>query len=148
MNLQQLLYIDLVRVSMSYLVETQPSVPPVVISVLNADFNPAAELGPALEEIDAAFAAMSEPFYYVSDTHNAHWNFAEMVQAMAASAGHDVRFMKNPYLKEIVVVTDSSLIKMGVSALGQEQYGMVRASTAPTLEAAFEYIHSATGVGA
>lgn len=127
---------------MSYRIEIQPSVPPVVISVLNADFNPVTELNPVLQEIDSAFASMSEPFYYVSDTHSAHWNFAEMVQAMAASAGRDVSFLKNPYLKQIIVVTDSNLIKLGVSALGQEQYGMVRASTVPTLEAALDYVHS------
>lgn len=133
---------------MSYVVETQHKASPVVINILNDDFNAGKELGPALEEIKAAFGAMTEPFYYISDTTRAKWNFGDMIQAMAASAGRDISFLKNPHLKEIIVVTDSSLIQMGVSALGQEQYGMVKAKTVPTLEAALEYIEKAAKVSA
>jgi len=133
---------------MSYIVETQHTVSPVVINVLNEDFSPAQELGAALDEIGAAFDSMTEPFYYVSDTSKAKWNFGEMVQAMSSAASRGMNLLKNPHLKEIIVVTDSSLIQLGVSALGQEQYGMVRARTVPTLEAALDYINGAAQASA
>lgn len=133
---------------MSYIVETQRTVSPIVINVLNEDFNSAKELGPVLDDISLAFDSMSEPFFYVSDTSKAKWNFSEMVQAMSTATGRGIGMLKNPHLKEIIVVTDSSLIRMGVSALGQEQYGMVRARTVPTLEVALDYINNTASVDA
>jgi hypothetical protein len=127
---------------MSYSVQIDPQHPNVIVNVLPADFNPGKELPAVLEELKAAFESMTVPFYYISDTSDAKWGFGEMVQAMAASAGRNTGFLKNPLLQEIIVVSTSNLINLGVNALGQEQYGIVNARTMPNLKEALRHIES------
>lgn len=128
---------------MSYSVNINPEHPNVIVNVLNADFNPGKELPAVLEELKTAFESMNVPFYYISDTSEAKWGFGEMVQAMAASAGRSTGFLKNPLLQEIIVVSTSTLINLGVNALGQEQYGIVHARTMPTVNEALRHIEMA-----
>ena len=128
---------------MSYTVHVSAEHPNVIVNVLNSDFNPGKELPTVLEELKASFESMTKPFYYISDTSDAKWGFGEMVQAMAAAAGRNTGFLKNPLLQEIIVISTSNLINMGVNALGQDQYGFLHARTVSSLEDALHYIENA-----
>ncbi|NDJ53090.1 MAG: hypothetical protein GYB68_08415 [Chloroflexi bacterium] len=124
---------------MSYVVKAEQQLP-IVSSTLYEDFNAREELPKVLEELRDAFAGMKEPFFYISDTTEARWKFADMVQAMASAAVGGGSVLKNRNLQQIIVVTGSSLVEMGVSALSQPQYGLLDARTCATYEDAIEWV--------
>lgn len=128
---------------MSFSVQINPDHPNVIVNVLYSDFNPGKELAAVLDELQAAFESMTGPFYYISDTSEAKWGFGDMVQAMAASAGRSTGFLKNPMLQEIIVISTSNLINIGVKALGQGQYGFLNARTMASQQEALYYIEGA-----
>ncbi|MGF1503884.1 MAG: hypothetical protein ACFB51_01915 [Anaerolineae bacterium] len=125
---------------MSYTITRRDDLP-VLISEVSTDFDPRSDLQPLLAELDAAFAAMDGPFYYIANIGESKWNFAQVVQALGQVAGSNAAMLlRNPHLRETLVVVHSDLIELGVRALSQTQYGGLRAHLMDSVEEALAYV--------
>jgi hypothetical protein len=82
----------------------------------------------------------SGPIYYVMDISQLPLNFGQMVAAMAALTRGELAAFTHPKLLELCVVTHSSMIKLGASALAQVQYGKVNARVFGSVDEAVAYL--------
>jgi hypothetical protein len=125
---------------MAYKLEIHPELP-VVVCVLGADFDPKRDVGEVIKELKRTFDEAKQPIFYINDMSEVRWSFSDVVLGMgaAASAGG---VMRHPNLREIIVISRSELVRLGVGALGQSQYGGLRARLATNLEEALTYIRS------
>ncbi|MBN1313346.1 MAG: hypothetical protein JXB30_18210 [Anaerolineae bacterium] len=86
--------------------------------------------------------SMEEPVYYVYDLSEAKLNIAEIVLGANKGAGSSASSLRHPNVKEVLVVTQSNLIKLAAKGLNTEIFGFVPVSVFDTLDEALEYAHS------
>ncbi|MFN8374983.1 MAG: hypothetical protein U0694_19170 [Anaerolineae bacterium] len=112
---------------------------PVVVCVLGAQFDPKRDIGEVIKDLKKNFDEADQPIFYINDMTDVKWGFSDVVLGMgaAASAGG---VMRHKNLREIIVISKSELVRFGVGALGQAQYGGLRARIANTLDEALNYV--------
>jgi len=112
---------------------------PAIICVLGAEFNLKADMDNVLQELHALLDQVGQPVYYINDISGAKMNFSDLVVGMgaAATAGGVLR---HPNLYELIMLSASDVIRLGVTALGQSQYGGIKARFAKSLDEALTFV--------
>ena len=108
----------------------------IIVGVVGADFDLRVDTEPYLHEIQVMLDRMDGPTVYISDLRGFELNFGDLTALMSVVTRGDTAVLKHPNLRNIILVASSNMIKLGVSALGQTQYGGLHASVVPTLEEA------------
>lgn len=123
---------------MAYTITTDPDLPAIVCT-LGADFNLKADMENVFQELHRLLDQAGQPVYYVNDITDAKFSFSDIVlgMGMAASAGGVLRHQN---LYEMIVISASDVVKLGVKALGQAQYGGLNARIANNLDEATSFI--------
>jgi hypothetical protein len=81
----------------------------------------------------------SEPVPYILDLTELKTSFSDMVFAMGELT-HEGAVWRHPNIKEMVVITQSSMVKIGTDALRQMQYGGVKTFAAASLTEALLHL--------
>ena len=91
--------------------------------------------------------SLEEPIYYIYDLSEAQLNLAEVVIGANRGAGSSSSTLRHPIVKEVLVITRSSLIKLAAKGLNTEVFGFVPVSVFETLDEALEYARSQIAAG-
>jgi hypothetical protein len=126
---------------MSYKLELHPELP-AVICLLGTDFEPRHDIGDIIKDLKKHFDNAQQPIFYVNDMSEVKWGFSDVVLGMGAAAAAG-GVMRHPNLREIIVISRSELVRLGVGALGQSQYGGLRARIVSNLDEGLNYIKGA-----
>lgn len=81
-----------------------------------------------------------EPVPYVLDLIELKIDFSGMIFAMADLTHGEGAVWRHPKLRELVVITGSSMVRFGVNSLRQMQYGNLKTAAFMTLEEAYQYV--------
>jgi hypothetical protein len=81
-----------------------------------------------------------EPVPYILDVIEIRMDFGEMIYAMADLTKGEGAVWRHPMLKEMIVITNSSMVRLGVNSLRQMQYGGLKTAAFSTLEEAFKHL--------
>jgi hypothetical protein len=114
---------------------------PAIICELGPDFSLKDDMENVLKELSGLLDKAGGPVYYVNDITGAKLTFGDIVlgMGMAASAGG---VMRHPNLHELITVSASDIVKLGVKALGQAQYGGIKARIASSVDEALAFIQT------
>jgi hypothetical protein len=114
---------------------------PVVVCILGADFDPRRDITEVIKDLKSKFDEANQPIFYINDMSEVKWSFTDVMLGMGAAAAAG-GVMRHPNLREIIVISRSELVRLGVGALGQSQYGGLRARIASNLEEGLNYVRS------
>jgi len=112
---------------------------PIVVATMHEDFNFARDTPAAAQALSEILDSFHEPVYYVNDSRALKPDFSSLVTALAQVTRGDLAVFKHPNIREILVVTDSSLLALAAKALQQAQYGGMSASVYGSVDEALDY---------
>lgn len=118
---------------MNYTIEPHPEERLIICSV-EPEFDVSREIDDYMAGLQAALDQMPAPAVNVADARNLTVNFGSMTGALSMLTHGTLSVMRHPMLCAAIVITTNPMITLGVRALGQAQYGSLRAMTATTLE--------------
>ena len=124
---------------MTYRVEQLEDYPAVLLA-FEPEFKMGRDAEPALSECMALFNAASEPLYWINEMTEVNFGFSDVVAGLASFTRGDLAVVKHPNFRELLVVTNSSTLKMATNALGQAQYGGISAHVFESLDEVFAYM--------
>jgi hypothetical protein len=127
---------------MSYKVNLHPELP-VVVCELGADFEPRNDIGEIIKDLTRHFDEAKQPIFYINDMSGVRWSFSDVVLGMGAAAAAG-GVMRHKNLREIIVISSSDLVRFGVNALGQAQYGGLRARLVNNIQEGLDYVKAET----
>lgn len=112
---------------------------PAIFCELGADFSLRDDMENVLGSLQDLLDKADQPLYYINDLTGARLSFGDIVlgMGMAASAGGVLR---HPNLREMIIISASDVIKLGVKALGQAQYGGINARIATDMDQAVAFV--------
>src|SRR5438105_1255172 len=126
---------------MPILIEKQPDEPIItVLATSPIDFK--TEIPPAMREFIAILDQAAEPVWDITEARNLPINFSEIVAVLGIISRADIGVVRHPKLAGIALIADNDLLRMGMRALGQAQYGSVQVKVFATLEEAFAFVRS------
>lgn len=114
----------------------------VVYGRVLAEFNIRADLADASARLGQILDTAGRPVAYIIDLTEFNMSFGEMVMAMAELTRGDLGVWKHHNLKEIIVVGDKPMFKLGANALRQTQYGKLRAAVFTCMDDALRYLRA------
>lgn len=88
----------------------------------------------------------NQSFTLLMDVLDINIGFGDLVQGMSLVTKGESAPFTHPNIKQIIVVTKSGMISMAAKALGQVQYGQLRAEVFDTIEGALDYIRASNRV--
>jgi hypothetical protein len=124
---------------MSYTVKKLPG-EPILLNVVGKAYDIGRDAPAACQELFDLLEALDAPVFLVVDARELKANFGDVVVGLGATTREGVAVLKHPNIREIVLVTTSGLVSMGVKALGQVQYGGLKSSAFETLDEALAYV--------
>jgi hypothetical protein len=111
----------------------------ILLGKILAPFQMRANLDEAARRLGEMLDQASEPVPYILDLAELKTSFGDMVFAMGELT-HEGAVWRHPNIKEMVIITESSMVKIGADALRQMQYGGVRTYTAVSLKEALLHL--------
>jgi hypothetical protein len=124
---------------MSYTVEKLPG-EPILISVMGEAYDIGRDVSASAQQLLDLLETMDVPVFLVADMREIRANFGDVVAGLGAATRGEAAVFRHPNIREVVVVTTSDLLGMGAKALGQLQYGGLRASVFESLDEALAYV--------
>ncbi len=100
------------------------------------------EGGDVLQAVYDEFERIDQMAYYLADIRQINLGFGDLVIGMADSALGKRPVLAHPNTVETIVISESEIVKMGINALGQAQYGSAKARVARDLDEALAYVRS------
>lgn len=85
------------------------------------------------------FDSLKEPIYYIYDLTDAKLDLAQVIVGANKGAGSASGSLRHPIVKEVVIVTQSNLIKLAAKGLKSAVFGSVVVSVFDTLDEALAY---------
>jgi hypothetical protein len=121
---------------MAISVEKLPDEPIVLVRITNP-LDVSRDIPYLIQELERIFDASPEQLFDITDTIGLNVSFGELVAGMAALTKGKSNVLRHPKVSGYAIVADSGLVQLGVSALGQVQYGNISAKVVTTLDEAF-----------
>jgi hypothetical protein len=128
---------------MSYTLYAHPELPAIILEI-GPEFDLKGEMEDVLQDLQKLLDQAGQPVYYINNITGAKLSFGDIVVGMGATASAG-GVLRHPNLHELIMISASEIIKMGVKALGQAQYGGVKAHTANSLDDALAFVQSEIG---
>lgn len=104
-----------------------------------ADFRLNEHLHLITEDLQHFFDNSTQPVICVTDARDLHVGFGELVGALGKVATGAGALARHPNLMELVVITQSDVIKLATNALQQGQYGGLVTVVFDDANAAYDY---------
>ena len=123
---------------MAYSVK-QLSSEPIIIATIGADFDLANDWGSYNKDLNDLLNAMHEPAFCIADMRHAELSFDDLVAGINLSARGSKPLLKHANIREIVVVTTSSLLKLAAKGLSSVTFGNIAMKTFDDMEACLRY---------
>lgn len=127
---------------MSYIVEKQPDMP-VMIVVMNADFDPSTESLPLRRQITAHLDAAHRPIYIVIIIQ-AHFTVNDLLAATHDVTRGEGAFTSHANTKQLLLVTDNPMLKLAAKGLQAASFGGLNVQTVPSLDDALAVVRNDT----
>lgn len=124
---------------MSYTVEKVPDAP-IVIMVHESRQSPE-ELQEVIAAVTATLDAQPEPVFMVLDIRGLDLGVDDLVSAASTGARGPGAVMHHPKIRENLVVSGKSFIKLAMQGLTTATFGNVKVKVFKTREEAIEYCH-------
>ena len=126
----------------NYSIERLPD-EPIIVGIFHDTFNLKEDVDPYIGEVQALFDELGEGFFYVNDTRNLHVRlFQDLLVAVNKATRGLGAVLRHPGLKEYILVTTDTLIRLSAQGLRAEVFGGIPATVFETMEEALEYAHS------
>ncbi len=125
---------------MGYTITTDPTMP-VIVCTLGADFSLKEDMNNVLQELSQLLDQAPRPVYYISNITGARLTFGDIVMGMGATASMG-GVLRHPNMVEMIVISASDVVRLGVKALSQAQYGGVNARLAQDLDEAMRFVQA------
>jgi hypothetical protein len=109
---------------MPFKIEKLRDEPILVVSAIEP-FDFKVDYGPFVRELLGLLEQSSEPVFEITDGRTIKLSFSEVVSLLATvTKGDDAKSLeKHPKVRAWLIAVDNDLLRMGVNALGQAQYG-------------------------
>lgn len=111
----------------------------IIVGVLGEEFDLGADIEPYVHELGDLLDGMNGPAVYVNDLGSFNLNFADMIGLMASVTRGNLAVMKHPNLLMTIVISTNNMVRLGVNALAQNQYGSLRTEVVPTFQDALAH---------
>jgi hypothetical protein len=114
----------------------------IVVECISADFSIKDDTIPSNRVIIALLESVPGPMPYILDVTDISVTFGDMVGVLGAGTRGEAPAYIHRNISELLVVTQSVLITLGVQALAQAQYGGLKTHIFSTREEALTYARS------
>lgn len=114
----------------------------IIMEEYPSDFKPAQDAAECATRMTVALSRATAPVPCVTDLRLINVDFGDLTTALAELTRSPSSAYRHPNLKELCVVTDSALLKIGAKALKQDQYGAVKTRIFDTMDDALTYARS------
>ena len=116
--------------------------PSILITTLSRQFKITEHLPAYIDEVRAELNILEIPVFLVIDATHLQISFSDLIIALRliAHPKNPVALVRHPSIRQIIGVSEHSLVKMGINTLTQKDYGNLPAKSFPTLDEAFAYI--------
>jgi hypothetical protein len=114
---------------------------PVLRITLNSTYKARAHQRASTVAVNEYMDQMSEKVFLLYDMGNVKVDWGEMIMGLA-DARDAYKEGEHRNYRETVIVVRNMLLKMGLRALGQQQYGNMRVTIFETVDEALDYVKS------
>jgi hypothetical protein len=114
----------------------------IILGKIFRDYNAVRDTKAASVRLLTLLQSSDSPVPYLLDLTEIQMTFGEMVQAMGLLTRGDLAAFVHPKLKQIVIVSNEALIKLGATALGQAQYGGRKAQVVGSVAEGLNYLRA------
>jgi hypothetical protein len=112
---------------------------PIIVARLHRGFSVSQELVPLSTRLKTMLDSAPHRINYVADVRGITLSFGELVSAIAMLTRGDLAVLKHPNINKIIGISDSNLVQMAISAIGQQaQYGNIPITLAKSEEDALK----------
>jgi hypothetical protein len=132
---------------MSIIIKRLPDEPIIFIEARNP-IDLKVDMPDAITRFKALLDAAERPVWDVTDALGFTMSFADMVGMLGTISRTDLGVIRHRNFAGLALVADSDLLRMGLNALGQAQYGGLTVKTFATLDDAMAYVRTAIGAQA
>ncbi len=122
---------------MSYTVEKLPN-EPIILDILNADYNRATDANSHLEELLNLLEAQRTPVYLIFDISEVAFSLDDIMQGIKL-ATKQYQVFKHSNIRENIFVTDSRFMKLASDGMRNPIFGSLSIRTIETRDAALAY---------
>ena len=123
---------------MAYSLEKLPNEPIIIVSI-GGDFDVANDWELLMKELNALLNAQHEPAFYVTDARHAELGMDDIVAIANLSARGSKPLLKHANIRETLVVTTSTFLKMAAKGLSNVTFGNVAIKTFENVDACLRY---------
>ncbi len=107
----------------------------VILSVVDGPIDNMVDDAP---KVEALFNAATKPFIHIVDITNAQFTL-DSLTTVINQGSRQIKTLRHPLVKEVVVVTNSTLAAMAARGMNSPIFGHIKTRTCKTLEEALEY---------
>lgn len=100
------------------------------------------EMPDAIARFVALLDAADQPLWDVTDAQGFTATFSDMVSILGIISRTDLGMIHHRHFAGLALVTDSEVIRTGLEALGQVQYGGIVVRTFPTVDEAIDFVRT------
>jgi hypothetical protein len=118
----------------------------VIQAKLEPDFDVRKDIDEFSTKLNGMLDQAETPVSFLFDMTDFNMTFPDMVSAMADLTRGDVAAFRHPKLKELLIVSEQSLMQIGADALQRTQYGKLRSWYFNNMEEAREYLRLMGGI--
>lgn len=122
-------------------IEKMPDEPILQITAKNP-IDPQIDLYNAIAQFEPALESAAAPIYFLGDARGLSLSFSELVGVLGTISHYGKAVFKHPNFAGLALVAENKILRMGVNALGQSQYGAVRVKTFATVDDALVYVRA------
>ena len=112
----------------------------ILLVTITSDFNLGSDIPAINADLAAILDSLDRSVTMIADLRDFRLDFASMVSGLAAGTRSSDVVIGHPNINGYVFVTESSVMKTGAKALGQQQYGGLPVTVVDSLEEALESI--------
>lgn len=114
----------------------------IILECIHPDFSIKDDTIPGNQATVAILDTAADCVPYVLDLTELRITFSDLVGALAEMTRGEAPATRHPNLRELIIVTQNPILKLGAKALTQDQYGKVPTHVFPTREEALAYARS------
>jgi len=122
---------------MSYTLEKLPN-EPIILDILNADYNRAADAQPHLNDLFALLEVQPTPVFLIFDISEVTFSFDDILQGIKL-ATKQYQVFKHPKIQENIFVTSARFMKLASEGMHNPIFGGLSLRTIDTRAAALAY---------
>jgi hypothetical protein len=126
---------------MSYKIETLTG-EPVILLILTQDAAISEDMPKSGAEIRTLLDQASEPMFFIMDMSAMQISLDDLILGSNLGARGEQPLTRHPHLKEMLFVSSSKMVKLGLKGLNTLAFGNMKVKAFDTLDEALAYVHA------